>query len=80
MMLVVRFWDVTGLGLSAFGTTPAMTGRSGSPPRKVKRTSTPLRRGKCHPSTPPPWGWSMRTQVEALPSLRGLSSNSNLTA
>ena len=65
---LVWFAFVTGLGVSAFGTTPAITGRSGSPPRNVSSTSVPFRSGKCHPSTPPPWGCIIRTRVDAFPS------------
>jgi hypothetical protein len=68
------FEALTLEGLWALGATPTMTGRSGSPPRNTTWTSVPFRNGKWMPSVPPPWGWSMRTQVDADPSTRSLSS------
>ena len=80
MMFIVEFAEVTGLGFSAFGATPAMAGRSGSPPSKTHTTSVPARRGKWKLSGLPPCGWSMRTRLEAFPFARELSSNWNFSA
>ena len=73
-MFFVAFLDVTSVWLIRFGTTPAITGRSGSPPSNVSSTSVPLRSGKWNDSGLPPWGCIIRIRVEFLPSFPGLSS------
>jgi len=76
---IVWFASFTTLGVSAFGTAPAITGRSGSPSMNVSSTSVPLCSGKCIPCPAPAYGCIIRTHADAFPSFRPDWSNGSTT-